>query len=124
MRYLIGDFPAAADAQERALEIFRRTGNRIGEAYALNAYAATVAASGDLPRAFELYHRALAMNHELDKPDDEAIALEGIGVCHLATGDPGTATVHLNQALEIFLRLGMTPDVERVRTRLANLTTA
>jgi tetratricopeptide (TPR) repeat protein len=119
-----GDLLGAADAALQAIAIFQRAGARTGEAEALNVHAAIVAANGDLPRAFELYRRALAMNRELNKPDDEAISLEGLGECHLAAGEPETGTDHLSQALEIFHQLGMTPDVERVRTRLANLDTA
>ena len=59
------------------------------------------------------------MNRELNKPDDEAIALEGIGECHLAAGDDRSGAAHLHQALEIYQRLGMAADAERVRTRLA-----
>jgi hypothetical protein len=58
---------------------------------------------------------------ELGKPDDEAISLEGIGECLLAEGSPGEGTARLRQALEIFQRLGMTLDAERVHTRIASL---
>jgi DNA-binding SARP family transcriptional activator/tetratricopeptide (TPR) repeat protein len=121
VRQSTGDVPAAADALVRALEIYRRIGNRNGEAWALNYYAATVAATGDRPRALALYQQALAMNRELNKPDDEAIALEGLGECHLTDGNTGPALTELRQALEIYQHLGMAPDVERVRTRLASL---
>jgi tetratricopeptide (TPR) repeat protein len=120
---LAGDYLKAGDALSRALKVFRAIGHRINESYALNYYAATIAATGDLPRAFALYRQALAMNRELNKPDDEAVALEGLGGCHLATGQTEPAASHLHQALEIYQRLGMAPDAERVRTRLANLTT-
>jgi hypothetical protein len=100
------------------LEIFRETGHRTDEACVLNYYAATVAATGDLSDGRALYRQALAMNRELNKPDDEAISLEGLGVCHLTTGEPEAAAVDLRLALEIYERLGMNPDTERVRTRL------
>jgi DNA-binding SARP family transcriptional activator len=118
---LTGDYPAAAHAQQQALQIYRQIGNRGGEAYALNHYAATVAATGDRPGALALYHQALAMNRELNKPDDEAISLEGIAEHHLATGDTDQGTDHLNQALEIYQRLGMRPDIDRVNARLADI---
>jgi DNA-binding SARP family transcriptional activator/tetratricopeptide (TPR) repeat protein len=121
VRRLAGDLPGAGTALTRALEIYRETGHRNNEAWALNPYAATVAADGDLPRALALYRQALAMNRELDKPDDEAISLEGIGECLLAEGSAGEGTARLRQALEIFQRLGMTLDAERVRTGIANL---
>jgi len=117
-RLAAGDLPGADDALSGALEIFRAIGSRSGEGCALNDYAAVVAAAGNLPRALDLYQQSLAMNRELNKPDDEAIALEGIGEYHLSTGQAQTAATHLNQALEIYERLGMAPDAERARTRL------
>jgi DNA-binding SARP family transcriptional activator/tetratricopeptide (TPR) repeat protein len=118
VRLAAADLPAASDALSGALEIFRAIGSRSGEGCALNDYAAVVAAAGDLPRALDLYQQSLAMNRELNKPDDEAIALEGIGEYHLSGGRAETAATHLNQALEIYERLGMTPSAERVRARL------
>jgi tetratricopeptide (TPR) repeat protein len=121
VRRQTGDVSGASEALTRALEIYRATGNRGNEAWALNHYAATVAAAGDLPRALALYRQALAMNRELNKPDDEATALEGLGQCHLAVGETETETgvTRLHQALEIYQRLGMAPNAERVRTQLA-----
>jgi hypothetical protein len=62
------------------------------------------------------------MTRELNKPDDEAIALEGIAEHHLATDDPTEGTRYLHQALEIYQRLGMRADIERVQARLAEVT--
>lgn len=58
------------------------------------------------------------MNRELNKPDDEAISLEGIADHHLNTGNPEQGIAYLNQALEIYQRLGMHLDIERVQARL------
>ena len=63
------------------------------------------------------------MNRELNKPDDEAISLEGIAEHHLADGDTAEGAAHLNQALEIYQRLGMAPDTRRVQVRLDGLGT-
>jgi DNA-binding SARP family transcriptional activator/tetratricopeptide (TPR) repeat protein len=124
VRRLTGDLAGAHDAQATALEIYRKRGSRHDEAWALNHYAATIAARGDLPRAVALYQQALAMNRELGKPDGQSVALEGLGECHLTAGETQAGVAHLHQALEIYQRLGMAPDAERVRTRLAGLTTA
>lgn len=115
----IGDYPEAAETLARALEILRQIGNRLAEASALNHYAAAIAA-GDRSRAVTLYHQALAMNRELSKPDDEAASLEGIAEHHLATGDAARGTEYLRQALQIYQRLGMRPDAERVQARLTD----
>jgi tetratricopeptide (TPR) repeat protein len=124
VRSLTGDASGAAQALTQAIEVFRATGHRGNEAWALNHYAAAVAAGGDPPRALALYRQALDMTRELNKPDEEAAALEGLGQCHLTIGEAKTATTHLHQALEIYQRLGMGPDAERVCTRLAVLARA
>ena len=121
VRHMTGDFRGAQDALTRALNIFQRDGQRGNEAYALTAYAATVAALGDHRRALTLYQQALVINQELQALDQEAITLEGIAGHHVATGDPARGAEYLNQALEIYRRLGMRPDLERVRARLAEL---
>ena len=79
-----------------------------------------LAATGDRPHALALYRQALAMNRELNKPDDEAISLEGIADHHLAVGETVEAATHLHQALEIYQRLGMGTDAQRVQLRLAD----
>ena len=118
VRLMIGDVPGAAEALTEALQIFRRLGEQGNVAWALNYYAAAVAAAGQRARALELYQQALAMNRELNKPDDEAISLEGVAEHHFADGDVEQGAAYLRQALEIFRRLGMGPDIERVRARL------
>ena len=119
-----GDASGAAEALTRALEIYRAAGSRGDEAWALNHYAAAIADGGDLTRALALYEQSLAMNRELNKPDDEALALEGLGRCHVVLGETETAAARLHHALQIYERLGMTRDAERVRTRLADLPTS
>jgi hypothetical protein len=61
------------------------------------------------------------MHRELNKPDDEAISLEGLAEHCLATGEPAQGIAHLNQALEIYQRLGMAPDTRRVQGLLDGL---
>lgn len=99
-----------------------RSTTAANEAWALNYYAATLATSGRRPQALALYQRALIMNRELNKPDDEAIALEGIAEHYLAIGDLTQGTTHLQLALEIYRRIGLSPDAHRVQSRLDGLT--
>ncbi|GAA1961644.1 tetratricopeptide repeat protein [Catenulispora subtropica] len=121
VRLQTGHHPGSVDALTRALEIYREIGSRSGEAWATNHYAAAISATGDRSRALALYQQALAMNREFDKPDDEAISLEGIADHHLTAGETLQGTTHLREALEIYQRLGMSADVTRLQTRLADL---
>ena len=58
------------------------------------------------------------MNRELGKPDDEAIALEGTGQCLLAQDHTVEGTTRLRQALDLYQRLGMRADAERLTMHL------
>jgi tetratricopeptide (TPR) repeat protein len=124
VRCLAGGLPGAAEDLTQALEIHWQMGNRPKEAWVLNHYAASTAATGDRSRAFALYRQALAMNRELNKPDDEPISLEGIAEHHLADGDTPGTTTYLRLALDIYQRLGMREDAKRVQARLDRLGTA
>jgi tetratricopeptide (TPR) repeat protein len=119
VRHATGDYPEAADALARALEIIRLVGDRISEAWMLTHFAAAIAATGERPRALALYQQALAMAREMNIPIEEAFSLEGIADHHLATGNPAQGIEHLRHALQIYQRLGMHPDIERVTARLA-----
>jgi tetratricopeptide (TPR) repeat protein len=118
VRLQTGDFPGAASALTQALQTYRDLENRGNEAWALNHYAAAVKASGDVTRALELYRQARAMNHELGKLDDEAIALEGTSECLLVQGRTAAGTAHLQEALDLYRQLGMRADAERLTARL------
>ena len=117
-----GDLAGAAQLIEAAMDTFRRIGSRGSEAWALNRYAAVISASGDPAQAQALYLKALRLTRETRQLDDEAFALEGSAECQLRCGETETAVRQLRQAQEIFQRMGMHADADRVQTRLANLT--
>jgi DNA-binding SARP family transcriptional activator len=116
-----GDLQDAASHLETALDTFRRLGHSTNEAWALNDYAAVIAATGDHEHARSLYQDSLRLARETSQPDEEALALEGVGECHLRADDGQLSIAHLEQALNIFQRLGMKFDAERVRTRITQL---
>ena len=61
------------------------------------------------------------MHRELNKPDDEAVSLEGIAEHHLAAGDHVRGAAHLDQALELHQRLVQAAGTARVQARLAGV---
>ena len=81
-----------------------------------------IGASGDHAHAEALYLEALRLARETGQSDDEAHALEGSGECQLRHGEIKAGSALLNQALEIFQRVAMQPDADRVQVRLASLT--
>jgi hypothetical protein len=58
------------------------------------------------------------IGRELNKSDDVAIALEGIGECHLRDGDLHAGAARLREAFVIYERLGMKSDISRIQARL------
>jgi tetratricopeptide (TPR) repeat protein len=122
VRLSTGDYAGGVHDLGKALELFRRIGARGNQAWALNQYAAAIAATGDHTQAAALYRDALHLAHETDQPDEQALALEGIGHCHLHADATQPGIGHLEQALGIFQRLGMRPEADRVQARLSRLT--
>ena len=121
VRSATGDHEGAIPELRAAVDMFRRIGARGSEAWALNHYAAVVAATGDDVQALTLYRDALLLARETHQPDDEARALEGLGECHLNSGDTEAGIVHLKQSLDAFQRIALTLDAERIQRRLAQL---
>ena len=122
VRQSTGDLPGAAQLLQAAMDTFRRIGSRGSEAWALNRYAAVISASGDPAHAEALYLEALRLARETGQSDDEAHALEGRGECQLHRGETEPGAMYLKQALEIFQRMAMQPDADRVQIRLVSLT--
>jgi DNA-binding SARP family transcriptional activator/tetratricopeptide (TPR) repeat protein len=124
VRLSLGDFPGAARDLKEAIDLSRRIGARGNEAWAMNHYAAVFIGSGDFTRARALYQGALRLARQTCQLDDEALALEGIGECYLRTADTQSGIAYLKQALDIFRRLAINPDANRVDTRLTELSAA
>ena len=117
VRSAVGEPSAAVRDLEQALEVFRQIGDRGSEAFALNHFAAVLAAAGDRERALTMYGDALSLACETDQFDEQALALEGIGECHLRAGQTDDGAAYLAQALAMFQQYGM-EQAERVRMRL------
>lgn len=120
VRGLTGDYEGAARDLEASIATYQDLGNRGNQAWALNHYGAVITAMGDQDRAITVYRDALHLAREGQQPDDEAIALHGIGENHLRTGRVQDGAACLHQAQEIYQRLGM-PQAEQVTERLAEI---
>ncbi len=106
VRRQTGDLRGAAGALEEALGIYRDLGNRGGEAETLNEKGTLSQVCGDLGQAEAHHGQALNLAREIDSSWDEAQALAGLGRCALTMGRIADALAGLQQAQEIFQRIG------------------
>ena len=106
VRSLTDDYPAAAQALEQALGMYRDLGDRLGQAKALNETGTLHRVSGDLAQADGCHQQALELARAIASSWDEAHALAGLGRGAMAAGHADQAACLLRQALEIFQRIG------------------
>jgi len=100
------NYPAAAQALEQALDIFRDIGQLGGEGQTLNEKGTLHRDRGELALAEECHQQALQLARAIASSRDEAEALAGLGRCALAAGHTARAEILLRQAAEIFQRIG------------------
>ncbi|MFC1403386.1 MULTISPECIES: tetratricopeptide repeat protein [Streptacidiphilus] len=103
---------------QKALDIFRRIGARGNEAWALDLYAGTVAATGDQLRALELYRDVLNLARQTRMAAVEAGAHAGIGQCYQQLGRIEESDTHLRQGLDIFQQLGLKTQIAHMQAHL------
>ncbi|MGH3403334.1 MAG: tetratricopeptide repeat protein, partial [Streptosporangiaceae bacterium] len=110
----------AAEYQRQALAACREIGYQSGEVTALNALGDVFLSAGQSADARAHYAAALrgaALNGE---KHEQARAHNGLGrTCH-AAGDFGQARHHWNEALALYVTLGI-PEADQVRARLADI---
>ncbi|MFF1417047.1 ATP-binding protein [Streptomyces sp. NPDC058280] len=106
VRYLTGDFPAAADLLQQALELYRALGNLLGKANALRELGWVRYLTGDIRGAADLAQQALELYRALGNPLGEAYALRELGWVRYATGDYSAAADLAQQALNLSRALG------------------
>jgi tetratricopeptide (TPR) repeat protein len=105
VRGLAGDYPAAAQALEQALGIYRDLGDQLGQANTLNDLG-YVRSAGDYPAAAQALEQALGIYRDLGDRLGQANALNNLGNVRRVTGDFAAAAELLEQALGIYRDLG------------------
>jgi tetratricopeptide (TPR) repeat protein/transcriptional regulator with XRE-family HTH domain len=106
VRWLTGDYTAAAQAEEQALGIYRDLGDRLGQANTLSSLGIARRATGDYPGAAQALEQALGIYRDLGDRLGQANTLNDIGTLQRATGDYPAAAQALEQALGIYRDLG------------------
>lgn len=102
------------------MALFRQTGDRNGQADALNGLGETLLATGQLTDAREQHSAALAVAAQIGGRYQQARAHYGLARACDATGDPAEALVHWQEALALYAALGA-PEAGQIREHLAAL---
>jgi tetratricopeptide (TPR) repeat protein/transcriptional regulator with XRE-family HTH domain len=105
VRCLAGGLSGAAEDLTRALEIYRKTGDRRGEAAALNNLGRVWLLAGERTEAADVYALALEICREIGNRLGEAIALNNLGQLRHSTGDHPAAAKATARALEIYRQI-------------------
>jgi class 3 adenylate cyclase/tetratricopeptide (TPR) repeat protein len=106
VRQLTGDHRGADRALQAAQRLCLHNGDRRMHAEALNETGTLRRVQGDIRRAEACHRQALQLARDIASAWDEADALAGLGRCAQAAGRTTDARDHLQQALEIFQRIG------------------
>ena len=106
VRRLTSDYPAAAQALEQALGIYRDIGNRLGQANALHDLGVVRGTTGDYPAAAQVLEQALGIYRDLGDRLGQAGALRDLGDVRWLMGDYPAAAQVLEQALGIYRDIG------------------
>jgi tetratricopeptide (TPR) repeat protein len=103
---LVGDYPAQADALERALAIYRDTGNQLGQANALTDLGLVHYSIDNYADAVLALEKALDVYRQLGESLGEANALYRLGAVCESSGDYPGATHVFERALVIYRNRG------------------
>jgi tetratricopeptide (TPR) repeat protein len=106
LRRLTGDFPAAAQALEQALGIYRDLGDRLGQARALCGLGDVRRLTGEYPAAAQALEQALGNCRDLGFRQGQANVLLYLGVVRRLTGEYPVAAQAQDEALGIYRDLG------------------
>jgi DNA-binding SARP family transcriptional activator/tetratricopeptide (TPR) repeat protein len=109
VRRLSGDYPAATQDMQLAVNIYRQLGNRLGEANALTGLGKALSRTADYAAAAVVVQQAQDVYRELGDRLGEAGALVELALTRGMTSDfPGAQQV-LHPALALYQQLGDRP---------------
>jgi predicted ATPase/DNA-binding CsgD family transcriptional regulator len=94
------DYDRAADLLERALALYRSSGDRLGTASALSGLAMVVGRHRDPTAARRMYEDALAIARELEDRQEIAFLLERLGTVLWYAGDLEAARPLIEESLD------------------------
>ena len=116
----LGDYKRAIDYKEQSLTIFRKIGDRQGEANALNSFGVCYEYIGDYTKAIDYFEQSLTIDREIRERELEANALGNLGECYRALGKIERAIQYNEEALAIAQNIGYRGTEAGVLDELGN----
>ena len=109
--FYLGEYDTARECLEQSVTLFAETGNRAGEATALDALGLVMRIQRDLPGAGEAHVQALATWRELGNRLEMAMPLANLGMLALLRCDVAEARTLLEEALAIARESGSRREI-------------
>jgi CHAT domain-containing protein/Flp pilus assembly protein TadD len=96
-----GQFPAALNSWQQALQIYRTIKNRLGEALALNFLGGAYHSLGNSVKAIDYIQQSLAIARSIKDRPSEGFAMGNLGVAYYSLGNYAKAIEYSQQSLTI-----------------------
>jgi tetratricopeptide (TPR) repeat protein/transcriptional regulator with XRE-family HTH domain len=106
VRWLTGDYPAAAQALKQALGIYRHLDDLLGQANALHYLGIVRCLTGNYPAAGQAQEQALYIYRDLGDRHGQANALTELGAVRYVTDEYPAAAQALERALATYREIG------------------
>ena len=91
---------------EEALELWRKVGDKEGQAFTMLGIGRIYSDLGDKQHALKFYNQALPLSREVGDKSGEATTLNNIGAVYNSLGDKQQALKFFNQALPLSREVG------------------
>lgn len=99
------NYDSAEACYSRALDLYRRSGNKKEQAEALNSIAIVKGSKGDFYAAIDNFKLALKLNTDIDDPLGVANNNSNIGFAYIGMGQYTNATGYLMECVKIYEKL-------------------
>jgi len=113
--------PEAVAALQESRAIYRRLGDRAGEAFSYRNEGTLLVAAGDAPKALAAFNQELAIGNEIGSLVETNNAWNGIGVVRRILGDLPGARDALEQALKIGVQRQSLMSIKMANLNLAEV---
>ena len=100
-QYQTGQFPAALNSWQQALQIYRVLKDRLGEGWALSNLGGAYHFLGNNSKAIEYGQQSLAIAREIKNREGEGAALTILGIAYNSLGNSAKAIEYMEQSLAI-----------------------